>query len=373
MRSSGDGTVTSSTLWVPNWSSISCDLGIFVDQPAEPIATSEAKAGLDRRRRQWSKWCCVLQGAVGTVLVEMRRVLGQYVFEVVPVEDQYSVEQLAADGADPAFGDRVRSRRLHQCAQDADAFAGEHGIEDVGELAVVILDQELESGHALAEVHQQIPRLLSNPGSARIGRDSQKMHAAAGVLHEEQDIQPLTQQRVDAEKVGGDNALCLDGQKLSPGRVIAARCGVDAGSREDRPHRARRHWVAKPREFAVDAPVTPGGVLRGQPQHQPAQSGAVRRPAVRRRDWVQRCLTRSWCHRKIVAGVTIRGSWQARDNSRVSVGEHRLIRPRQPRSPDLATEHGNLMTEHQDIHILSFDLELRASSPSRATSCPKMR
>ncbi len=33
-------------VWVTNWSSTSCDLGIFVDQPAEPIATSEVKAGL---------------------------------------------------------------------------------------------------------------------------------------------------------------------------------------------------------------------------------------------------------------------------------------------------------------------------------------
>src|SRR5438105_6981555 len=98
-------------LWVPNWSPTSCDLGIFVDQPAKPIVASEAKAGLGRGRWQWPKWCCMLQGAVGTVLVEMRRVLGQYVFEVTPVEDQYSVEQLAADGADPSFGDRVRSGR----------------------------------------------------------------------------------------------------------------------------------------------------------------------------------------------------------------------------------------------------------------------
>jgi hypothetical protein len=44
----------------------------------------------------------------------MRCVLGQCVFEVALVEDQYSVEQLAADGADPSFGDRVGPRRqLH--------------------------------------------------------------------------------------------------------------------------------------------------------------------------------------------------------------------------------------------------------------------
>ena len=37
--------VAGSTLWVPNRSSTSGDLGIFVDQPAEPVAASEAKAG----------------------------------------------------------------------------------------------------------------------------------------------------------------------------------------------------------------------------------------------------------------------------------------------------------------------------------------
>jgi hypothetical protein len=47
-------------------------------------------------------------GRGGAALVEMRCVLGQYVFEVAPVEDQYSVGQLAADGADPSFGDRIR-------------------------------------------------------------------------------------------------------------------------------------------------------------------------------------------------------------------------------------------------------------------------
>ncbi len=33
-------------VWVPNWSSMSCDLGTFMDQPAEPVATSKAKVGL---------------------------------------------------------------------------------------------------------------------------------------------------------------------------------------------------------------------------------------------------------------------------------------------------------------------------------------
>jgi hypothetical protein len=32
-------------LWVPSRSSMSCDLGVFVDQSTEPVATSEAKVG----------------------------------------------------------------------------------------------------------------------------------------------------------------------------------------------------------------------------------------------------------------------------------------------------------------------------------------
>jgi hypothetical protein len=70
--------------------------GIFVYQSTEPIATSDAKLG--RRCRGWERLerRCLVQCSVRAVLVELRRVLGQYVFEMAPVADQYSVEQLAA-------------------------------------------------------------------------------------------------------------------------------------------------------------------------------------------------------------------------------------------------------------------------------------
>jgi hypothetical protein len=41
----------------------------------------------------------LMQCAVGAVLVEVRHVLGQHVVEVAAVDDQYPVQQLAADGA----------------------------------------------------------------------------------------------------------------------------------------------------------------------------------------------------------------------------------------------------------------------------------
>jgi hypothetical protein len=88
----------------------------------------------------------LVQCAVGAVVVEVRHVLGQHVFEVAAVDDQYPVEQFAVDGADPAFGDRVGPGCPHRGAQDADGVAGEHGIEDGGELGVAVADQEKAPG-----------------------------------------------------------------------------------------------------------------------------------------------------------------------------------------------------------------------------------
>jgi hypothetical protein len=78
--------------------------------------------------------------------------------------------------------------------------------------------------------------------------------ATGGVFHREQQVQPLWQQRLDAEEVGGENAAGLPAQELPPAGPVAAKGGINAGSLQDRPHGTRRDLVAKPGEFAVDAP-----------------------------------------------------------------------------------------------------------------------
>lgn len=110
------------------------------------------------------------------MVVEVHQILAQHLFEVAneptrstprgqktAVDDQHSIEQFAACGADPSFGDRVRPGCSHRGAQDADALTGEHGIEGVGEFAVSISDQERELGRAITEVHHEVARLLRNP------------------------------------------------------------------------------------------------------------------------------------------------------------------------------------------------------------------
>jgi hypothetical protein len=87
-----------------------------VDQSTEPVATAEAKLGRCRGGWEWPQWSCLVQRAVGAMVVEMCHVLGEHRFEVAAVEDQYPVEQFSADGADPSFGDRVRSGARTVCA-----------------------------------------------------------------------------------------------------------------------------------------------------------------------------------------------------------------------------------------------------------------
>ncbi len=188
------------------------------------------------------------------------------------VDDQHPVQQFAAEGPNPSFGDRVRPRCPHRRAQDTNTCTGEHGIEHAGELAVAVPDQQPELSCAVAEVHQQSPRLLGYPGAVGVGSDSENADAAGRVFDHEQHIQSL-QQRVDAEEVGGENAPGLSAQELPPAGPVAARGGIDAGPLENRLHGTGRDLVAKPGQFAMDAPISPGGVVGGQPQHQPAQLG----------------------------------------------------------------------------------------------------
>ena len=51
---------------------------------------------------------CLVECSVRPVGVEVRHVLGQYRLKRALVEDQHPIQQLAADGADPSFGDCVR-------------------------------------------------------------------------------------------------------------------------------------------------------------------------------------------------------------------------------------------------------------------------
>ena len=84
----------------------------------------------------------------------MPHILAQHDVEMTWSDDQEVVEAFPAQGADEAFGDRVRPGCPDRGADDADVGGGEDGVEGCGELAVSVADQESELVGVVSEVHE---------------------------------------------------------------------------------------------------------------------------------------------------------------------------------------------------------------------------
>ena len=106
-----------------------------------------------------------------------------------------------------------------------------------------------------------------------MGSASEKMDATGGVFDHEQHVQPVEQQRINAEEIGGENPVGLPAKKLPPAGPVAARSGIDAGLLENRPYGTCRTLIAQPGQFTVTVPLTPPRVLGGQLQDPPPQLG----------------------------------------------------------------------------------------------------
>ncbi len=76
---------------------------------------------------------------------------------------------LAPAAADPAFHDRVHSRRLNSGADDPGASGLEDGVERGGETAVAVMQDELYAHPCIVQVHQQVPGLLHYPPIGHYG------------------------------------------------------------------------------------------------------------------------------------------------------------------------------------------------------------
>ena len=140
-----------------------CDLGIFTDQAAEPVAPHHPDIRAYCGRMRASSGRFVLQRPVRPMKVAMVYVLAEDQQQVPLAGDQHPVQALAAGTAHPALRDRIHPRRPDRRPDDPHASRGEHGVEHRGELGVPVPDQELHAVNLVPEVHQQVTRLLGRP------------------------------------------------------------------------------------------------------------------------------------------------------------------------------------------------------------------
>ena len=125
----------------------------------------------------------------------------------------------------------------------------------------------------VVEVHEQVAGLLGEPGAGGVGGDAEDVHAAGGVLDDEERVEPVQGDGVEVEQVAGQDGVRLGVQELAPRWSGSPRCGVDPGGVQDRPDGGGADLVAEAGEFAVDASISPGGVLGGQAHDQGTQAG----------------------------------------------------------------------------------------------------
>jgi hypothetical protein len=103
-------------------------------------------------------------------------------------DDQEVVEAFPSEGADEAFRDRICPGCPDRRSNDSHVSAGEDCVEGRGELAVSVTDQEPDLFGAVAEIHEQVAGLLSDPGPGRVGGDPGDVHVAAAVLDHQENV-----------------------------------------------------------------------------------------------------------------------------------------------------------------------------------------
>ena len=125
---------------------MSCGDLVLVRESTEDLSSADPTLGeVDLRWPAASLCRCELaEGPVRPGGVVVPQILGQHPAQMVLIDDQQPVQELAAQGTVDSLADRVRSGRLRRAGENPDARRGEHGIEGAGELARAIPDQELD-------------------------------------------------------------------------------------------------------------------------------------------------------------------------------------------------------------------------------------
>ena len=125
---------------------------------------------------------------MGPVLVGVVDVVDHDPLELLAIPDEGAVEELAAQGAYPSFGERIRDGRPDGSLQDLDAFGAEDLVACSRELAGAVAHQGLAAGECRVVADEQVACCLSGPVSGGVSGDPGVEHAAGVDVDEEQQV-----------------------------------------------------------------------------------------------------------------------------------------------------------------------------------------
>ena len=158
-------------------------------------------------------------------MVIVGRVPREHGPQVRLVDDEQVVQALLPEGADDALRDGVGIRRPGRRPDDSEAFRGEDRIEAGRELAVAIPDEEAEGVTIrFLQLPAELARLLGDPGGIRGRGAAREVQPPRAELDEDEDIQPLQEERVHGEEVAGEQLVAVLREEGAP------RCAPAPGS-----------------------------------------------------------------------------------------------------------------------------------------------
>jgi hypothetical protein len=169
------------------------------------------------------------------------------------------------DGRCVRTAPRTRSHEANAPGADSlDAERGEHRVKAGGELGVPVADEEPETLAGIFDVGSEVPCHLGHPWAVRVGGDTEDVDDASLQLDHEQHAVPAGQQSVDMEEGGGDDALGLGGEELTPSGALTSGSRSETVPAQDLRYARLRHRDTEFLEFADDPEVALPGVLPRQ-------------------------------------------------------------------------------------------------------------
>jgi hypothetical protein len=202
---------------------------VFMQQAAEAVITNHRH--LVRLRRRFSPGPSVrrtqVQAAMSAVSIVMVNKNRQNALEVTRTHNEQPIEALGPHRSNKSLRDSIRLWRLNRRPSDPNADRLKHVIKAAREFSIVIPDQQANRFRSLSERPRELPSLLRDPLVVGMTRAPGEMHAPARQLYEEQDIEPLQQDRVDGEEVDRDDARCVGAEEVAPRRTWARAGGPE--------------------------------------------------------------------------------------------------------------------------------------------------
>src|SRR5258708_28260576 len=134
---------------------------VVVQNAPQPISTAHwsVSGGYD----SWNE-TLLCQALMRASRVVVGQVFTQDTPQMRLIEDQQFIEAFVAHRSHPALGKGVRIRRTHWGVNDVKSLGPEDCVERLGELRVIVADQEVMGRISACEFPDQLTGLVGDPG-----------------------------------------------------------------------------------------------------------------------------------------------------------------------------------------------------------------